>query len=197
MRCQAIDLHRFEPADTHHLGQSAGIAAVRFVGSYRQDRLRMPSVETDDRKAPRPTMRGSARPMSVRSRGRRARRWVRACVSDGLIAVGSDATLPSKTSAPFWFRMQTLVSISETSSSTKVSMVAPLGKRPRYTLPSSRRAAAINPCSGIIRLAIAGPAGESRCHFPLFMRLSKRIVSHYDFCGKFNFPSRSVRGVRL
>lgn len=32
---QALDLHRFEPADTNHLGQSAGIAAIGFVGPCR------------------------------------------------------------------------------------------------------------------------------------------------------------------
>ena len=38
------------------------------------------------------------------------------------MAVGSDATLPSKTRVPSWSRMQTLVSLSDTSSPTNVSM---------------------------------------------------------------------------
>jgi hypothetical protein len=34
MCCQALDLHRFEPTDTNHLGQSAGVAAIGFVGPH-------------------------------------------------------------------------------------------------------------------------------------------------------------------
>ena len=44
------------------------------------------------------------------------------------MALGSDATLPSKTHVPFWLRRHTLVSLSDTSSPTKVSMATPLGK---------------------------------------------------------------------
>jgi hypothetical protein len=51
MRRQALELHRSEPADTNHLSQPAGVAGIGFVGSCRQDRLRMPRIETDEREA--------------------------------------------------------------------------------------------------------------------------------------------------
>src|ERR1700709_286753 len=51
MRRHALDLHRFEPTNPNHLGQSAGVAAIGFVGPYRQDRLGMARIETDDGKA--------------------------------------------------------------------------------------------------------------------------------------------------
>ena len=87
----------------------------------------MPRVKTDDGKALSryawvshtdvgPLSRPTRTTLGVCLRIRRA------------MALGSDVTLPSKTHVPFWLRRHTLVSLSDTSSPTKVSMATPLGK---------------------------------------------------------------------
>jgi hypothetical protein len=131
VRGEALHLHGFEPADTDRFGKSP-----RSVLLGRTDNTAW---------ACRASRQTTGKPSAVRawvsqtnvgplSRPTRTRSGARFLISLTM-AAGSDATLPSKTRVPFRSRMQTLVSLSDTSIQQTFPWPLSLRSRPSPVLP--------------------------------------------------------------